>query len=285
MSSVYRLFVDRCRLVMWGLIITLLMGALIGAKAPAADITYYTGGEDSIALSSIDSAVDYSLPFSGTTKLQTLMLKIVKANGSPKSSTIPLKPDGSFNVVYLFNDGPGAYKVTIFGSPQADSLSYNGVGYFNVQVSGSVPTDLPGRQLNDNVIQFVNSVMGKTVGRGECWDAAQAALDSNGADWTRPFSYGLPLDPTKDEILPGDIMQFYVLKTTEKLPNGGTRWETYGDPDHTAIIYQVLGKMDYQLAHQNLGGKRFMQITELNLANVTSGKYWIYRPVAGMLLQ
>jgi hypothetical protein len=127
--------------------------------------------------------------------------------------------------------------------------------------------------------------MGTTVGSGECWDLAQQALDMNLAEWSRPTSFGRPLNPETDEIKAGDIIQFRSVKITEHLPGGVTRWETLGTPDHTAIIYRVLGKKRYTLAHQNIGGKRSVMTSDINLAKVTGGKYRIYRPVALMIRQ
>jgi len=48
---------------------------------------------------------------------------------------------------------------------------------------------------------------------------------------------------------------------------------------HTAIIYKVLGKGDYVLAHQNTdySGKK-VGISKLNLDNIRRGKYTIFRP-------
>ena len=45
----------------------------------------------------------------------------------------------------------------------------------------------------------------------------------------------------------------------------------------------VRGKKEYTLAHQNIGGKRSVMTSPVNLNLVTSGRYWIYRPVAGII--
>jgi hypothetical protein len=125
--------------------------------------------------------------------------------------------------------------------------------------------------------------MGTTVGRGECWDLAQEALDGCGADWDRPWKFGALLDPAKDEIRPGDIIQFRTVKLVEQLPDGGSRWQVIGMPDHTAVIIAVLGPLRYRLAHQNINGKRSVITTEVNLNHATAGKYSVYRPVAGIV--
>ena len=83
----------------------------------------------------------------------------------------------------------------------------------------------------------------------------------------------------------GDIIQFRSVKITEHLPGGVTRYESLGSPDHTAIVYKVLGKKHYTVAHQNVSGNRNVITGEINLSKVTGGKYWIYRPVALMIPQ
>jgi hypothetical protein len=247
----------------------------------ANTLNFYTGGEKLLNLEPPPAKVDYYLDLKGTSGLKQLILELADSKGKKKLA-IPLNPDGSFAVRYLIKTGPGDYRINLFGSKSATSLSYDGLAYFNLLVTGYPPEQTEGT-LNQKVLDFVNSVMGKTVGRGECWDVAQAVLDREGADWSRPVSFGKVLDPLKDKILPGDIIQFSSLVIKEKLTEGRSRTEFLGDPDHTSIVYEVLGPLHYKLAHQNLGGKRFVQVTELNLNNRTSGQYWIYRPVPAIL--
>src|SRR5258708_3808675 len=67
---------------------------------------------------------------------------------------------------------------------------------------------------NQRIIDFVNTVMGKKVGRGECWDLAHDALNKNDAKWDGSLKFGKLVDPQKDTIYPGDVIQFQnvVLK-------------------------------------------------------------------------
>ncbi|OGU17423.1 MAG: hypothetical protein A2076_04590 [Geobacteraceae bacterium GWC2_53_11] len=248
-----------------------------------AAITWYTGGEAKLSLDPIPVDLSSSLVLAGATTQKTLVVKVAKKGGTARSNPVPLAADGSFNVRYLIKDGIGTYTVTLFGSSQKNALNYQGLGFFTLTVTKALPANLLHLELNGEVLAFVNGVMGTQVGSGECWDLAQQALDTSLADWTRPTSFGLPLNPEKDEIKAGDIIQFRSVKTTEHLPGGGTRWETLGAPDHTAIVYKVLGKKRYTLAHQNIGGKRIVLTSDINLAKVTGGKYWIYRPVALMI--
>ncbi|MEA2105472.1 MAG: hypothetical protein U9P82_01950 [Bacteroidota bacterium] len=63
-------------------------------------------------------------------------------------------------------------------------------------------------ELNQKMIHYVQSVIGTQVDRGECWDLANQALQKVDADWDRSFVYGNAVDPKKDVIFPGDIIQF-----------------------------------------------------------------------------
>ena len=256
-----------------------------GDQTNGAAITWYTGGETRLSLDPVPADMSASMVFSGTTTGKTLIVKVAKKGGKARSNPVPLAANGSFNVRYLIKDGIGTYTVTFFGSEQKNALNYQGLGFFTHTVKEALPASLLHHELNSKVLEFVDRVMGTSVGRGECWDLAQEALDTNLADWTRPTPFGLPLDPETDQIKTGDIIQFRNVKITEHLPGGGTRWETLGAPDHTAIIYKVLGKKQYTVAHQNIGGKRSVMKSDINLAKVTGGKYWIYRPMALMIRQ
>ncbi|HIJ87040.1 MAG TPA: hypothetical protein HPP97_05060 [Desulfuromonadales bacterium] len=224
-----------------------------------------------------------SIFFSGKTTQKTLIVKVAKKDALFRSNQIPLTPDGSFKVKYLLKDGVGNYTITFFGSEQKNATNFQGLGSFTKTVNTPLKPDLANLELNSKVIEFINKVIGTTVGRGECWDVAQKALDLTLADWNRPTAFGQPIDPDTSEVKAGDIIQFSKLTTVEHLPSGVVRTGILGSPDHTAVIYKVLGKKQYTLAHQNVRGKRSVITSDINLANMTSGKYWIYRPVALMI--
>ena len=59
--------------------------------------------------------------------------------------------------------------------------------------------DIP--QLNRQIIDYVTSVIGQQVDRGECWDLANQALTRINADWDRAFVYGRKIDPEKRQGL------------------------------------------------------------------------------------
>lgn len=270
--------------------LTFMAVVILVTPAPAKDntaaISWYAGGEAKLSLAHIPGETSSDIVFAGTTTQKELLVRVAKKKGAgSRTNHIPLAADGSFNVRYLIKDGVGSYTITFLGSEQADSLNYQGLGFLTVTINESLPPNLLDLELNDEIIEFVDTVLGTTVGRGECWDLAQEALDLNLADWIRPLSFGLPLNPETDEIKAGDIIQFRKLKTTERLPDKRIQRGSFGSPDHTAVIYQVLGKKHYTLAHQNFGGKRSVMKSNVNLTNVTGGQYWIYRPVALMVRQ
>lgn len=131
-------------------------------------------------------------------------------------------------------------------------------------------------ELNKKIIKYVNSVMGKQVDRGECWDLANQALTRNNAEWNGEYVYGKEINPEKDEVFPGDIIQFEKVKVRYTVGNAITT-ETMGH--HTAIVYKVYSKGKFQLAHQNTGfSGRKVGLSDLELANVIKGKMKFYRP-------
>lgn len=137
--------------------------------------------------------------------------------------------------------------------------------------------------LNQKIKSYLGTVIGKQVDRGECWDLAAAALAHAGAFLDRSsqktiYIFGDKIDPKKDQVFPGDIIQFENV-ALEYEKEGAIYKESMGH--HTAIIYEVLGEGHYQLAHQNtaFSGKK-VGLSELKLDDVKKGKIIFYRPVA-----
>lgn len=135
--------------------------------------------------------------------------------------------------------------------------------------------DIP--ELNKQIIDFVNANMNRKVGRGECWDLAAQALNAYDARWDKRFRYGQEVDPKKDCIYPGDMMQF---ENIELEYTQGKKHFKEKMAQHTAIIYEIKGTGDFVLADQNtsIHGRK-VGLSPMNLKNITKGKYWIYRPV------
>lgn len=132
-------------------------------------------------------------------------------------------------------------------------------------------------ELNKEIFKYVKSVKGTKVDRGECWDLANQALKLVDADWDKAYVYGDKIDPQTDPIYPGDLIQFENVKI--KYTEGNT---TYTElmTHHTAIIYKVVQKGIYEIAHQNtqFSGRK-VGISSLNLNHIVQGKIYFYRPV------
>ncbi len=132
--------------------------------------------------------------------------------------------------------------------------------------------------LNKKVIEYVESVIGEQVDRGECWDLAFQALNRIEAKWDGRYKYGKQVNPKRDEIFPGDIIQFKDVEVTYQ--EGNTIY-TETMTHHTAIVYRVIEKGIFDLAHQNTGfSGRTVGISKLDLDTVVSGRMWFYRPAA-----
>jgi hypothetical protein len=130
--------------------------------------------------------------------------------------------------------------------------------------------------MNQAIKDYVTSVMGTKVDRGECWDLAHDALELVNADWNHQYIYGKTVVPGKDSIYPGDIIQFE--KVTLKYSRDNSIFtESY--PHHTAIVYEVIAPGEYKIAHQNTGfaGKK-VAVSTLRLADKKSGKISFFRP-------
>ena len=125
---------------------------------------------------------------------------------------------------------------------------------------------------NKKIIEFCDMKLKKKVGNGECWDLANYALQYANAKWSPPYEFGKKVNYKTEQILSGDIIQFEKVKI--ELGNGSTEKM----PHHTAIVYQVLGKNKYLIAHQNLSGVKKVNKTELDLNFLTKGSVAFFRP-------
>ena len=134
--------------------------------------------------------------------------------------------------------------------------------------------DLP--PLNRKVVEYVESVIGEQVDRGECWDLANQALTRIDAKWDGRYKYGREINPRRREVFPGDIIQFKNVKVRYR--DGNTIY-TETMEHHTAIVYRVLKDGVFELAHQNTGfSGRNVGLSKLDLNTVISGRMWFYRP-------
>lgn len=271
--------------------IMILAAATIMDHAPAkeasvpAKVTLYSDSQGRFTLDPPSAVTDYYLSLRGTCTLPSLMVQVKKKkSGAPlRQIASMMNGNNEFNFRYIFKDGPGDYEIIIFGKKTPATMNLSGLCAFTVRSGSALPGNLRDLDINDRILEYVNKVTGKTVGSGECWDLAQEALDVSGADWVRPLQFGILLNPDRDEIRPGDIIQFKSVRLEKRFDNGGKMFRTLGAPDHTAVITGVEGKKIYKLAHQNSDGKRYVVKSDVDLNTLVSGKYWIYRPVAGIV--
>jgi len=131
--------------------------------------------------------------------------------------------------------------------------------------------------VNQEIINYVTSVIGKKVDRGECWDLANRALTLVHASWDGKYKYGKLLNPKKDSIYPGDLIQFEGVQLSYTVGKSKVEEDM---PHHTAIVYKVIAPEVYQIADQNNGvtGKK-VGLSNFDLKNVKKGKMKFYRPV------
>ncbi len=138
-------------------------------------------------------------------------------------------------------------------------------------------------KLNKKMVEYIDKVIGRQVDRGECWDLAAAALDYSGAyldrtDEKNIYKFGKAINPLKEDVFPGDIIQFENVTLQYETSNAVY---TENMPHHTAIVYKVMGPGHFQIAHQNTSfSGRKVGLSELNLSDVNKGKLIFYRPVA-----
>lgn len=132
-------------------------------------------------------------------------------------------------------------------------------------------------EMNQQIISYVESVMGTQVDRGECWDLANRALLLVNAKWDGLYLYGKPLDFKVDKVYPGDIVHFQDAEITQTV---GFSTITEKLEQHTAIIIRVYAESIYELAHQNtsFSGKK-VGTSPIDLNGLAKGKASIYRPI------
>ena len=148
-----------------------------------------------------------------------------------------------------------------------------------LNLPGKAQTEIP--PLNQKIVDYVTTTIGAQVNRGECWDLAYEALTRNEAIWDWEYEYGEKVDPEKDMIFAGDLIQF---ENVEMKYQKGNMKITESMDHHTAIVYRVIDPENriYELAHQNteFSGRK-VGLSEFNLTYVTKGTVMFYRPVSG----
>lgn len=130
---------------------------------------------------------------------------------------------------------------------------------------------------NAKIVEYVNTVIGKKVGRGECWDLANEALTYANAKWELPTKFGKPFDYKKEKVLAGDLIQINNVVMESRTDTSLVRWKMV---EHTAIVYSTAEKGQIRIAEQNVNGVRKVMLSNWNLNDVKSGTLQFYRPQA-----
>jgi hypothetical protein len=165
-----------------------------------------------------------------------------------------------------------------------------------------------GAGLGARVVEYARQYIGMTAppgSRGGCTDLVIAALRAAGAKTTLDYGvagpnadyiWGYPVADRKRggtgasaalrPVRPGDVIQYRDVTLVSKVPGPDGRLWTFTSSmtHHTAIIEAVLGPGRYRVLEQNwMGGApegRVVRRAEVNLNDVTKGRYRIYQPVA-----
>jgi hypothetical protein len=169
------------------------------------------------------------------------------------------------------------------------------IAFVSAKATSAADDDKPKLpELNRKIVQFCTDNLGKKVGDGECAALVFAAVDKASAkgpsDLPAPkppmmkddFVWGRLLD-AKDDVLPGDIMQFRDVEIKFTSPRLSY---SYSYPHHTAIVAEVKGKQKFIVFQQNVGTpdktdeqRRVVQRDPLDLSAKVRGTVWIYRPI------
>jgi hypothetical protein len=161
---------------------------------------------------------------------------------------------------------------------------------------GAAPDPTPLPPLNEKVVAFARSLLGKKVGDGQCLTLAIFALRSAGAggyslrEPNGDFVWGTLIEQPR-EAKPGDVLQFRDAVFKGKRYITKRRWITWHQEyaHHTAIVAEVRdqGKTLIVL-HQNVGNAekdpekvKTVQEGTLRMDSLQPGGWVrIYRPVA-----
>lgn len=144
--------------------------------------------------------------------------------------------------------------------------------------------------VNEKVVEFARSKLGRRVGDGQCTALAVEALQHAGARRPRPQAgtWGDELKSLRD-ARPGDILQFEgaMFVRSRVRDDGALVTQTFSFPHHTAIVARVRKrgpKPVLVILHQNAGVEegedRGVQEWTIDLAGKRRGTVKAYRPIA-----
>jgi predicted phage tail protein len=225
-----------------------------------------TSAQPVITWNAVAGAVRYDLWVNNLTTGQAQVIRQTNVTGTSYQPASPL-PTGNY---------------------RAWVQAWNAAGLFS---AWSAPADFSvvPADLGKKVVDFAAARLGQQVGGGECTHLVEAALQAAGARTT--FDYGvtgLDADYVWGDLVtayragdntavlasvrPGDIIQYRNVEIRE----GFSLWSF---PHHTAIVKESLGNGKFTILEQNVNGERWVHESTTNLAAMTGGVVWIYRPV------
>jgi hypothetical protein len=155
-----------------------------------------------------------------------------------------------------------------------------------------------GTSLGEAVAEFAVERLGQTVGDGECFTLADAALRAAGAQSAADFGavtedadYVWGTAVSLADVLPGDIVQFRDYECTRRVDTP-SEWheESQQRPHHTAIVVANDGEGALTVYEQNVPEGAPVQRVRLHFVSGTrtsgdatvtvtvTGSVWYYRP-------
>jgi len=131
-------------------------------------ITYYSEGKNKFKVKPISAQAGYRIRLTGSSQYKYIWFQFRKGT-QQRDIKLILEDKKNFNYYYYLKDGVGQYDIYIFGANSPTSR-YSGLCYFTINSLTNLPYKLVDLNINDKIIEYIDSVMGKRVGRGECWD-------------------------------------------------------------------------------------------------------------------
>ncbi|MBL6964480.1 MAG: hypothetical protein ISR55_11695 [Bacteroidetes bacterium] len=122
--------------------------------------------------------------------------------------------------------------------------------------------------IKQDILNYVNSVVDKKVGRGECWDLLSHALNETGAKWFPTEDFGRIINYPEKQLQAGDMIR--LINITYDWGGKTSR--------HYAIVYEVIDKNHLRIADQNVAGVRKVKIRDYHLDEIVKGEITFYRP-------
>ena len=113
-----------------------------------------------------------------------------------------------------------------------------------------------------SIVTWLKTKANSKIDRGECWDAAEAAIKTVGArrPGTQLYVWGRVVTPASLQL--GDIIQFSGFKVHILKEDGSWQELTFGIPRHTAIVSYLNTDGSVDVMHQNYDDVRSIQTLE-----------------------